>query len=364
MTYLNYIITWDGESDDHITSLITEQETFISLGAFDAEAAVNSEFDDLISEATTVRDLTIAQDALQMAADAAAVASIWTFGFGMAAFFVLEAAAWADGKVISSKSADLNKKLGTIDDDISAKISPQVKSYIAQYKANNDLIASKITAGLDNKQCRSFLMQFMGQVQRNSPDRKTLDIAGFKKWTESARKLYNAPEIQKVYDALDELNFSAKTTADTQKCLSVIQNLGLPVDLMRFAQAIALVIMVKKLNVAETQIREAAENLDPDSTRDTWEIEETEPSAFKMMDAWGKFAAGIVIVVSVVDIFLNIYEIVDVVEQSKAMCDKLSGPIKQSYKDFFDSIQEASKTYNAAIAETPQVLLPPTPPKA
>lgn len=89
MTYLNYIITWDGEFDANITSLIKEQKTFISLGAFDAEAAVNSEFDDLIGEAITVRDLTIAQDALQMSADAAAVASIWTFGLGMAAFFAL-----------------------------------------------------------------------------------------------------------------------------------------------------------------------------------------------------------------------------------------------------------------------------------
>ncbi|KAK4220473.1 hypothetical protein QBC38DRAFT_378866 [Podospora fimiseda] len=245
----------------------------------------------------------------------------------MAAFFSLEAVAWADGKVISSKSADLNKKLGTIDDDIAAKISPQ----------------------------------FMAQVQRYSPDKKTLDIAGFRTWTESARKLYNAPEIQKVYDALDELNLSAKTTADTQKCMLVIKNLGLPGSLMKLAQAVAVVVMVKKLNVARTQIREAAENLDPDSTRDTWEIEETEPSAFKMMDAWGKFAAGVVIVVSVVDIFLNIYDIVNVVDQSKTMCDKLSGPIKQSYKDFFVSIQEASKLYNAAIAETPPVLLPPTP---
>lgn len=49
-------------------------------------------------------------------------------------------------------------KLGTIDDDISAKISPLVKSYIFQYKENNELITSKSPNGLDNKQCRSYLM--------------------------------------------------------------------------------------------------------------------------------------------------------------------------------------------------------------
>ncbi|KAH6681062.1 hypothetical protein F5X68DRAFT_234181 [Plectosphaerella plurivora] len=359
ITYLNYIITWDGESDDHITSLIEEHDIFVNLGTFDAKAAVESEFDDLIREATEVRDLTIEEDALLISADAAAIASIWTFGIGMAAFLALQAAAWAEGKVISGKSANLNKKLKTIDDDIAAKISPQVNNYIQKYKKNNDLIAAKAPAGLDSKQCRSYLMQFMAQAQRHSADKKTLNIDGFRKWTESARMLYDSAEIQKVYDALDEVNLGAKTAADAEKCLVVIKSLGLPVTLMKLTQGLAVWVMVKKLNVARAEIRQAAENLDLEKTRDTWEIEETEPSAFKSMDAVGKFAAGIVIIVSVVDIFLNIFDIIDVVKQSKDICDKLSGPIKQNYMDYFGSIQEASKMYNAAIAEATAV-----PPKA
>ncbi|PMD56429.1 uncharacterized protein K444DRAFT_632836 [Hyaloscypha bicolor E] len=212
----------------------------------------------------------------------------------MAAFFTLEAAAWANGKVISSKSADLNKKLGTINNDIAAKISPQ----------------------------------FMAQVQCYSPDKKILNITGFRTWTELARKFYNAPEIQKIYNALDKLNLSAKTTADTQKYMWVIKNLGLPGSLLKFAQVITVIIMVKKLNIARTQVRKAAENLDPDSTRNTWEIKETEPSAFKIIDTWGKFATSIIIVVSVINIFLNIYNIINVIDQSKTIYDKLSGPIK------------------------------------
>ncbi|KAH7350095.1 hypothetical protein B0T11DRAFT_333102 [Plectosphaerella cucumerina] len=350
ITYLNYIMTWDGASDAEITSLITEQEMFVNLGTFNADAAVESEFADLISEATKVRNLNIAEDALEMAADAAAIASIWTFGFVLVP------------SLHSRLPPDLNKKFGTIDDDIAAKISPQVNAYIQKYKANNDLIVANAPVGVDTKECRGYLMQFMAQVQRHSADKQTFGIAGFRTWTDSATQLFNASEISQVYAALDELNLSAKTTADAQKCLVVIGGLGLPVTLMKLAQALSVWVMVSKLNVARENIREAAENLDPEETRDTWEIEETEPNAFDAMDAMGKFAAGIVIVISVVDIFLKIWNIVDVVEQSQTLCGKLTDTVKPSYKSYFDSLQQSSQMYNAAIANTPTS--PSTHPKA
>ncbi|KAK0542709.1 hypothetical protein OC845_006488 [Tilletia horrida] len=75
--YLNY---------KDIQTMIDEHNLFETLGDFNSGAAIDKEFTTLIHLAEDVRDSTIAADASQMAADAAAIASIWTFGISMAAF--------------------------------------------------------------------------------------------------------------------------------------------------------------------------------------------------------------------------------------------------------------------------------------
>jgi len=95
--------------------------------------------------------------------------------------------------------------------------------------------------------------------------------------------------------------------------------------------------------------------VDVDATADTEGVLEGDPSAFSKPDAWGKFAAGIVIITSVVDTVLSIIDIVDVVEQANAMFEKLNGEIKKSYVDYFNGIKDASKAFNAAIAMSSKV---------
>jgi hypothetical protein len=92
ITYLNYMSTWDTESDNNISKLIDEHNLFVNLGNFDSDAAVDKEFGIITDLATTLRNETISANAIQIAADAAAVASIWSFGLGMAAFAALETA--------------------------------------------------------------------------------------------------------------------------------------------------------------------------------------------------------------------------------------------------------------------------------
>ena len=60
---------------------------------------------------------------------------------------------------------------------------------------------------------------------------------------------------------------------------------------------------------------------------------------------------AVAVIMSVVDVIFEVIDIVDVVEQCKAMCDKLEGPIKQSYKDFNDGMKKASIQYQAALAK-------------
>lgn len=342
LTYLNYMSTWDSQSDANINKLIDEQKLFAGLGDFSSDSAIDSEFDTLTSLAKEVRDTTIAADAIQIAADAAAVASIWSFGLGMAAFVALETAKAIDEKVISNKSTELNNKLKTVDTDISAKINDKVYLYTIQYKANNDLIASNAPKGLDTRTCRSLLMQFMAQVQKANGK---LDATGFKKYAESARTLYNSTEINNVYNALDALNFSAKSDADIQKFLGYLKGLNYPATQLSIVRNFSIAIMYYKLNIANKTIEANAKAAG-------FEVAEVESSTFGMLDAVGKFVAVVAVVMSVVDTVLSIIDIVDVVEQSKKMCDELNGSIKDSYKAYFNGIKTASQNYNIAIAQT------------
>lgn len=342
LTYLNYMSTWDSQTDDNIQKLIDEQQLFVELGDFSPDSAIDGEFDTLTSLAKEVRDTTIAADAIQIAADAAAVASIWSFGLGMAAFVALEAAKAIDEKVISNKSTELNNKLKTVDTDISAKINDHVHLYIVQYKANNDLIASNSPKGLDTRTCRSLLMQFMAQVHKATGK---LDATVFKKYAESARILYNSTEINDVYNALDTLNFSEKSDADIQQFLSFIKGLNYPSTQLSIIRNFSIAIMYYKLGIANKTIQENAKAAG-------FEVEEVESSTFGMLDSVGKFVAVVAVVMSVVDTVLEIIDIVDVVEQCKKMCDELDGSIKESYKAYFNGIKTASINYNKAIAPT------------
>ena len=47
MTYLNYMATWDSESDGNIDNIITEQNLFLQVGDYDSDHVVNNEFDTL-----------------------------------------------------------------------------------------------------------------------------------------------------------------------------------------------------------------------------------------------------------------------------------------------------------------------------
>lgn len=347
ITYLNYISTWATESDDNIDHLISEHNLFVNLVDFESDSIVDAEFKTLHDLACEVRDRTIATDATQMAADAAAVASIWSFGLGMAAFAALEATEQIEKAVISSKSKELNDKLTTVDVDISSQINPSVADYVRKYKENNNLIVGKAPKGLDIRTCRASLMQFMGEIQRKSGK---LDAAIFKTYAESARIVYNSDEINKVYDALDELNLSAKSDADVKKFMNVLAGLRLPPNAqfgLTLVRGLSIMCMFYNLKIANATIKAQAEEAGIP-------VEEVKTSAFEAMDAVGKFVAGVVIVMSVVDVVLNILDIVDVVDQCKKMCDQLNGPIKTSYKSYFNSIKSASQQYRAAIgAPTP-----------
>ncbi|KAL2064540.1 hypothetical protein VTL71DRAFT_3677 [Oculimacula yallundae] len=343
ITFLNYMSGWTDGTNKDIQSLIDEHNLFVSLGNFNPDPAIDSEFNTLVNLATTVRDETIAADALQISADVAAVASIWTFGFGMLAFVSLEATAIILRATISSKSKELNNKLGTVDNDIAALIDPNVFKYITAYKENNRIVAAKQAKGMNGQTCRSILLQFMAHIEMGGAK---LDVATFKQYANSARKLYNSQEINAVYDALDSLNMSSKSDKDLKDFIDSIKG-------FTFGGSTALALVrVGSVSIMYYRMRIASKRLvEHNLAAEIIGGVEKETSVFKMMDGLGKFFAGIAVIASVADAVLEIIDIVDVVHQANKMIDELDGNIKKSYKDFFNGIKDAAKHYNEAIAK-------------
>ena len=336
--------TWDSETDVNIDSIINEHNLFVNLGDFSADSVIANEFSTLVGLADTLRDETIAADAVQIAADAAAVASIWSFGLGMAAFAALEVTEQIQQHYIAAKSDELNTKMQSIDTDISSQINSNVNNYITAYKANNILIASKAPKGLDTRTCRSLLMQFMAEVEKDTKKTGALDIPTFKKYAEAARAVYNSNEMTNVYDALDKLSLSGQTDADVKQCIKSIVGLPFDTTALSLVRGFTIAIMYGKLRIAENTIRENARAAGLDGA-------EVETNVFEALDGVGKFVTVVAVIMSVVDTVLRIIDIVDVVKQTNAWVEKLDGPIKDSYTLYFNGIKTASQSYVAAIAQ-------------
>ncbi|KAF6818827.1 hypothetical protein CMUS01_11839, partial [Colletotrichum musicola] len=117
---------------------------------FGASVAIDTEFNKLVDLATKVRDETLVADALDLVADAAAEASVWSFGMSMGVFLAAEGIALPLRQVISDQSTELNNKLGTADADIAALINnPNVLKYVTAFKANNSIVTAQETRGMD-----------------------------------------------------------------------------------------------------------------------------------------------------------------------------------------------------------------------
>jgi len=345
-TYYLYMDSWtnsDAESVKNIQSIIDEHTLFKKCQSFNYTTAVKDEFVTLTGLARGVEVDTVAADVMQIAADAAAIGSIWSFGFGMAAFAVLEAESTIMRAVCSKDSKELNKKLKTADDDISKNINTDVASYVTLYKANNTIIANNASKGMDQRECRSVLFQFMAEIERRGDE---ITVATFLKDANSASVLYNSTELDQVYAALDELNLiGEKSDEDIMKYMNTLKGVTIANKaVLSTIRNLSYAIMFYKLNVAKTKIKTLAKEAE-------LPVEEVDANAFEVMDATGKFVAVIAIGMAIWDTVNNVLDIVDIVAQANTMCKALEGTIQKSYLAYFKGIQDSSNAYNAAIAK-------------
>lgn len=343
-TYLMYMSNWADESDEHIQDVIDEYKLFVQLEDFDSDKAVNQEFHTLVKLAEEVRDSTIAADALQISADAAAASAIWTFGFGMAAFATAEAGAVIASQVASAKSKKLNKKMGKIDTDISKLIGPSCDNWVKKYKLNNDMIAAKKNSAIDGAHARAILLKFIAAVVRKEGD---ITPERFRVYANSCKVvLKDEKAIGRVYDALDTINLSGANASDDEiaEVVDQLKNLATIPEALFIVRSVCVGYMTVSLLIVHQRIKTMA-------AKKGLEVEELETSALKEMQAMEKISVVIGCMVSVIDTVFQIYDIVKVTEQTKKMVHELNGPIKKNYLTFFNGIRDSAKAYVAALKE-------------
>ena len=343
---MNYMGNWTEAADENVDEVVKEFHLFKKLGEFDASAAVEQEFGTLVDLAKEVSRLTVAADVERIAADGAAVGAIFSFGLGMAAFLALEAAAAIQDAVASKKAGDLNAKLKTADDDIAKLVNPTVTAYVKAYKDNNDTIKSQAPKGFGTQQCRSILYEFMALIEA---DGKPLDTFHFKKYANSAKRFYNSEEIQEAYDALDNLNLSDGSKDDIIEAmgkLKVLSSMSGPKTAAPdgFLEGISLGIFRNRLKLAKKTVEAAAEEAE------FGEFTIRSPGAFEALDALGKFALGVAVLVAVVDTVFEILDIVDIVKQTDELLTALRGKFKQFYLEYFKGMSDASQQYASGRA--------------
>jgi hypothetical protein len=135
--------------------------------------------------------------------------------------------------------------------------SPSQKDYEDPY---DKIIESKETIGLDVKSCKAILMQFIGGISKKE-DKIIIDSKTFKKYAGSARIIYNHEDINKVYDALNGLDSSPKSEKDVKKCMDTITNLNFSATESSIVQNLTIGVMSWKIGVPDKAITTQAKEV-------------------------------------------------------------------------------------------------------
>ncbi len=337
IAYCSYISTWEDESDDNINKIIAEHRALRAVPDKDPSVAVTNVIGDLESCASTLVTEIIAGNAAQITADAAALAAFWSFGTSLVILAVAEASVVADHLLVADKSKELNQKLEHADVKIAGQIDTKVKDYITRWKNNNKLIASKATTGLDTRHCRAILFQFMLHVEC----KEVLTAASFKKFAGVVRRFYHSNEIQAVYDALDDLHLSDKSNnavkAYWKAFKAAIPSTSLSYD---FARDLSITV----LNVATRGGRRAIEQI---AEEEGIAIDAVAEGIWDIMSGLGKFVIVLAVGWAIIDVFVNVVQIVHILDRYEALKDKLETDFKEHYIQFYKGVVETAKAYRS-----------------
>ena len=336
--YLYYILSLKSASDQQLQDFIDEREQFILLGSSEVMTktnnAVDTVFDKIDQLAKQLEEEQIADQSVQLAEDAAAVAAIFSFGFGMAAMAALTVTDLALQAAISDKEDDLYNHLNSADQDIGDAVGDPCAKYTTLVKSNNNYVKASAPTGVTPQLARSFVYNFIEYISSNGG--ATVD--NFRKYIEVADMTESDPNIDKTYAVLDEFALSDDKGADA--IADAYTNLQLPLNdtkALHLIRGVFTTICVG-MKIAAWKIRKGAAKagIPP---------EEYSPQTLEALNLMSKAVGVFSIMISVADAFLNVYNIINTVERYEKNVEVFA-KARQDYKDFYQQLYDASVEYN------------------
>ncbi len=340
--YLNYIFTWEHESDEHINSIISELNYLLDISKyhFEPDDAIEQKFNELTLLLFEVEKTVVRQTIIQYLANESAIARLLGFGLGMANLLHGEMEYTLSAWSISEEMEIFIKKLETIDFKIAEDMGETVKNYMVTYKRNNQTIAEKGSLRINTSECRVYLLQFMFEVYSKKGE---LDVATFRKWAHSARLVYDSKEVKDIKDALNNVSKSKDPESAMQSLSKFIASNDDQTS-TSLVVGLAFLTMSYDHKIETNQIKSVAvENGIPSEYLNT--------NAFATRETVEKLIDNLIVTRKIVDQVLTMCEIRRVVDQISAWDNALLGGIhfQNNYKQYFHNLNHASTSFNVAM---------------
>ena len=282
----------------------------------------------------------------------------------MACFVVAEAEAILLTTQAASESKDLITELSSCDEEIANRMDhPNIANWIKLYKMNNDKIKDYCGGGLQFKEARSILFQFMTAIEGNG---KELNLSNFKLYASVCHRLWDSETRDKVSDALDDLQLSKKTPVDVSDCLSKVTQYGLLSfdTIEKSTRVIFLGLTFRYLRKNIGGVKAVSKNVianvcERSNFKNAYagilecEMSTVSEEEIVVEEIATKGSAKVLlsfsILLSVVDSFYQVYEIYDAVKQARAFYNKLENEIKPKYHDYFQHLKDGAREYNNTV---------------
>lgn len=326
--------------DNQINKLIDEFNYYTNLGDFSYQNAVDTVFGELAEAADKLERLAIAEDVMQITANAAVMGAYFSFGMSMAAFITAEVEAAILQAEISSKIDELTDKMKNADTEIANLIGSNVPQYVNIYKENNAYVSEQAPDGFGLELCRYVLMQLFAVVYKIYKEKdESLESKHVYEVLSTIKTTSALPEMEEIYNALDTINLYGSSEARVESLLKSLSDLNKKVTDSN-ASAMVTFIVFNKLDIDQDQIAASAKKLDID-----WENQYAGHVKKGVSESCTKFQLALGAILNVVGVVIECFQIADVVEKTEALIKSLKNDIKPNYESFFADLKTSSMQY-------------------
>ena len=281
----------------------------------------------------------------------------------MAPFVIAEVVAAALTAAAASEQGALTKKMKSADVDIADKIGKDsnVAKWIKKYKANNGMIVSYCGKYLPTKEARKILFNFIANIEVSGEE---LTVESFRQHAKLCKLLWDSDTKDKVSDALDNLALSNRTPQDIADCLAALQNYNLAYFTTEILRNIFLTTAIKYMAqtwvIADAEVREAInflKGIEGFTGETAIVLIKQENTGGKLVRTGSaKFFVGVDVIISVVDLFFEVFEIIEAVEQAEAIKTSLNYNMRPAYLKYFGHIKDGAREYNKTVVHRQHVM--------